>query len=60
MLGEQFMVGEEICGAVVSIRFQVSLYDRFLFICVFYCIEFASRSDQSIKWLIVSLIFYKS
>jgi len=24
MLGEQFMVGEEICGAVVSIRFQVS------------------------------------
>ena len=22
MLGEQFMVGEEICGAVVSIRFQ--------------------------------------
>lgn len=23
MLGEQFMVGEEICGAVVSIRFQV-------------------------------------
>uniref|UniRef100_A0A3Q1GYK8 Eukaryotic translation initiation factor 4E type 2-like n=1 Tax=Acanthochromis polyacanthus TaxID=80966 RepID=A0A3Q1GYK8_9TELE len=25
MLGEQFMVGEEICGAVVSIRFQVLL-----------------------------------
>lgn len=24
MLGEQFMVGQEICGAVVSIRFQVS------------------------------------
>jgi translation initiation factor 4E len=24
ILGEQFMVGEEICGAVVSIRFQVS------------------------------------
>lgn len=23
MLGEQFMVGEEICGAVVSVRFQV-------------------------------------
>nr|XP_033933380.1 eukaryotic translation initiation factor 4E type 2-like isoform X2 [Pseudochaenichthys georgianus] len=23
MVGEQFMVGEEICGAVVSIRFQV-------------------------------------
>lgn len=23
MLGEQFMVGQEICGAVVSIRFQV-------------------------------------
>lgn len=26
MLGEQFMVGEEICGAVVSIRFQVFHY----------------------------------
>ena len=25
MLGEQFMVGEEICGAVVSVRFQVRL-----------------------------------
>ena len=25
MLGEQFMVGEEICGVVVSIRFQVCL-----------------------------------
>lgn len=27
MLGEQFMVGEEICGAVVSIRFQVLRHD---------------------------------
>ena len=25
ILGEQFMVGEEICGAVVSVRYQVSL-----------------------------------
>ncbi|KAG2462267.1 CAN10 protein, partial [Polypterus senegalus] len=25
MLGEQFMVGEEICGAVVSVRFQVCI-----------------------------------
>ena len=25
MLGEQFMVGEEICGAVISIRYAVSL-----------------------------------
>lgn len=24
MLGEQFMVGDEICGAVISVRFQVS------------------------------------
>ena len=24
MLGEQFMVGEEICGAVMSVRYQVS------------------------------------
>ncbi|XP_034246010.1 eukaryotic translation initiation factor 4E type 2-like isoform X2 [Thrips palmi] len=31
MLGEQFMVGEEICGAVVSIRFQediISVWNR--------------------------------
>ena len=27
ILGEQFMVGEEICGAVVSVRFQVNFYD---------------------------------
>ncbi|XP_023999328.1 eukaryotic translation initiation factor 4E family member 2 related sequence 1 [Salvelinus sp. IW2-2015] len=26
MLGEQFMVGEEICGVVVSIRFQVRMF----------------------------------
>ena len=25
MLGEQFMVGEEICGAVISVRYQVNL-----------------------------------
>jgi translation initiation factor 4E len=24
ILGEQFMVGEEICGAVISVRFQVN------------------------------------
>jgi len=29
MLGEQFMVGEEICGVVVSIRFQVTPHSRF-------------------------------
>ena len=23
MLGEQFMVGSEVCGAVISVRFQV-------------------------------------
>jgi len=31
MLGEQFMVGEEICGAVISVRFQediLSLWNR--------------------------------
>lgn len=28
MLGEQFMVGEEICGAVVSVRFQVQTHKR--------------------------------
>uniref|UniRef100_A0A8C3MD71 Eukaryotic translation initiation factor 4E family member 2 n=1 Tax=Geospiza parvula TaxID=87175 RepID=A0A8C3MD71_GEOPR len=28
MLGEQFMVGEEICGAVVSVRFQVSAFEN--------------------------------
>ncbi len=31
MLGEQFMVGEEICGAVVSVRFQVKLTGTRLF-----------------------------
>lgn len=30
MLGEQFMVGEEICGAVVSVRFQVSASEGWL------------------------------
>jgi translation initiation factor 4E len=29
ILGEQFMVGEEICGAVVSIRFQVNYLFRY-------------------------------
>jgi translation initiation factor 4E len=31
MLGEQFMVGEEICGAVVSVRFQeeiISIWNK--------------------------------
>lgn len=31
MLGEQFMVGDEICGAVISVRFQedhISLWNR--------------------------------
>lgn len=32
MLGEQFMVGEEICGAVISIRYQVR--DLILFLSV--------------------------
>ena len=27
MLGEQFMVGEEICGAVISVRYQVGTKD---------------------------------
>jgi len=35
MLGEQFMVGEEICGAVVSVRFQVrDAYARDGAICI--------------------------
>jgi hypothetical protein len=34
MLGEQFMVGEEICGAVVSIRFAVSI-NLFFFLNIF-------------------------
>uniref|UniRef100_A0A8V0ZB58 Eukaryotic translation initiation factor 4E family member 2 n=1 Tax=Gallus gallus TaxID=9031 RepID=A0A8V0ZB58_CHICK len=29
MLGEQFMVGEEICGAVVSVRFQRRILSRY-------------------------------
>ncbi len=34
MLGEQFMVGDEICGAVVSIRFAVR--KMFLVKCIFF------------------------
>lgn len=39
MLGEQFMVGEEICGAVVSVRFQVSQPRPVFFLscCRFHC-----------------------
>lgn len=29
MLGEQFMVGSEVCGAVISVRFQVSFFRPF-------------------------------
>lgn len=29
MLGEQFMVGDEICGAVISVRFQVREREEF-------------------------------
>ena len=37
MLGEQFMVGEEICGAVVSIRFQEDIlrFNRVMFFLLF-------------------------
>ena len=34
MLGEQFMVGDEICGAVVSIRFAVKI-KFFIFVFIF-------------------------
>ena len=34
MLGEQFMVGEEICGAVVSVRHQVRCIMTSAFRCV--------------------------
>lgn len=34
MLGEQFMVGEEICGAVVSIRFQVRTQTQAAQVCL--------------------------
>lgn len=30
MLGEQFMVGSEVCGAVISVRFQVMQIAYFL------------------------------
>ena len=56
MLGEQFMVGEEICGAVVSVRFQVHyththtrthtrivVVQRICAICIvcLYCVQFS-------------------
>lgn len=34
MLGEQFMVGEEVCGVVVSIRFQVRAPELSLFLLI--------------------------
>jgi translation initiation factor 4E len=40
ILGEQFMVGEEICGAVISVRFQVYseriYFNRYLVINLFF------------------------
>lgn len=41
MLGEQFMVGEEICGAVVSVRFQVKPTDTHLFYLATRCLLFS-------------------
>ena len=32
MMGEQFMVGEEICGAVISVRFLVSNMHKIWFL----------------------------
>ena len=46
MLGEQFMVGEEVCGAVVSIRFQediLSIWNRSA--CSDWLIELMLTSD---------------
>lgn len=45
MLGEQFMVGEEICGAVVSVRFQVSNQQA---------VELNFKSLQHLTWLHIS------
>ena len=42
MLGEQFMVGEEICGAVVSIRFQEDIL----------------RSDDAIKFSLYCFLIF--
>lgn len=41
MLGEQFMVGGEICGAVVSVRFQVMYFIMIInnfFLCIMFLI----------------------
>ena len=43
MLGEQFMVGEEICGAVVSIRFAVNPHWLLFFHHLFYSQCFSSK-----------------
>lgn len=45
ILGEQFMVGEEICGAVVSIRFQVGRR-RLILIRVRYKSSFCKSIDS--------------
>ena len=47
MLGEQFMVGEEICGAVVSVRFQVKPTNR-------YMLFQPSRTLPGLTWLLNS------
>lgn len=45
MLGEQFMVGGEICGAVVSIRFQVKFVLSYLYL-------------KNINRLLISIFFF--
>lgn len=45
MLGEQFLVGPEICGIVLSTRFPVSIYLCFSNTNVFDCDLLVSRAD---------------
>ena len=41
MLGEQFMVGPEVCGAVVSLRYQVCHF-------IFYAFLFANIKKKRV------------
>lgn len=51
MLGEQFMVGDEICGAVISVRFQVretGVMCSLLVTCLYFCVLYISKDRFSV------------
>ena len=52
MLGEQFMVGEEICGAVVSVRYQediLSIWNKSANDTGLYLIKICKQSAENVN-----------